>query len=107
MKKFMAFLCGLGAFIQLATAQVQSLSIDVAGKNLETVLDEITSHSGVVFSYDKKIADFSFEKKGRIEGNLKDVLDSLFDGTGILLKELPLRWNRVHRRKKRVKKGWS
>ena len=110
MKKFMAFLCGLGAFIQLAAAQVQSLSIDVAGKNLETVLDEITSHSGVVFSYDKKIADFSFEKKGRIEGNLKDVLDSLFDGTGISWREISaeriaLKMEQGPSQKKKSKKG--
>lgn len=83
MKKFFAFLCLFLAVFQIATAQVKAVSVDVTGKKLEKVLDEITTQSGVVFSYDRKIADTPISVKGRIEGALPKVLDQLFAGTGI------------------------
>lgn len=68
MKKSFAFLCLFLAVFQIATAQVKAVSVDVTGKKLEKVLDEITTQSGVVFSYDRKIADTPISVKGRIEG---------------------------------------
>ena len=88
MKKFFAFLCLFLAVFQIATAQVKAVSVDVTGKKLEKVLDEITTQSGVVFSYDRKIADTPISVKGRIEGALPKVLDQLFAGTGISWREI-------------------
>ena len=64
MKKSFAFLCLFLAVFQIATAQVKAVSVDVTGKKLEKVLDEITTQSGVVFSYDRKIADTPISAKG-------------------------------------------
>ena len=88
MKKSFAFLCLFLAVFQIATAQVKAVSVDVTGKKLEKVLDEITTQSGVVFSYDRKIADTPISAKGRIEGALPKVLDQLFAGTGISWREI-------------------
>lgn len=69
-------------------AQGGNVSIDVSGKSLETVLNDITAQSGVVFSYERKLADTPIKVKGSRNGTLPSVLDWLFDGTGIEWKEI-------------------
>ena len=88
MKRLMAYLCGILLIVQSVNARSKEVFVDVVGKNLEMVLDEITSQCGVVFSYDKKISKTIFEGKGKIQGELPDVLDRLFTGTGISWREI-------------------
>lgn len=88
MKKIFALLWALIVVSGSLWAQTGKISVDATGKNLETVLNEITSQSGVVFSYEKNSLNIKVSEKGRLEGALSDVLDELFKGTGISWKEI-------------------
>ena len=81
-KTFFILLC-LMTFVWGASAQTGSISVDVTGKKLETVLDEISAQSGVVFSYELKLSDVKITVSGKKSGSLKQVLDWVLSGTGI------------------------
>ena len=86
-KTFFILLC-LMTFVWGASAQTGSISVDVTGKKLETVLDEISAQSGVVFSYELKLSDVKITVSGKKSGSLKQVLDWVLSGTGIKWKEI-------------------
>ncbi len=88
MKKIFALLWALIVISGSLWAQEGKITVDASGKNVEAVLNEITSQSGVVFSYEKNSLNVQVSDKGRIQGSLSEVLDKLFAGTGISWKEI-------------------
>ena len=83
MKKFFLLILSLIALGWTAGAQPKSISVDVTGKKLETVLNEIGEQSGVVFSYELKLSDVKITVSGKKSGSLSSVLDWVLSGTGV------------------------
>ena len=79
------------AFTLNAQAQSDNISIDVSGKKIVNVLNEISDKSGVMFSYESVVDEIPLMVSGKKSGSLKVVLDWLFTDTGIEWKEISSR----------------
>ena len=88
MKKFFLLILSLMTLAWGAAAQPKSVNVDVTGKKLETVLNEISEQSGVVFSYELKLSDVKITVSGKKSGSLSSVLDWVLSGTGVKWKEI-------------------
>ena len=83
MKRLLITLMALALSGILLGAQSPTLRLEVSGKSMKQCLDEISSSTGVVFSYDLRIVDIPVNTRGVISGTLPEVLDALFNRTGI------------------------
>ncbi len=88
MKRLLITLMALALSGILLGAQSPTLRLEVSGKSMKQCLDEISSSTGVVFSYDLRIVDIPVNTRGVISGTLPEVLDALFNRTGIKWEEL-------------------
>ena len=79
------------AFTLNAQAQSDNISIDVSGKKIVNVLNEISDKSGAMFSYESVVDEIPLMVSGKKSGSLKVVLDWLFTDTGIEWKEISSR----------------
>lgn len=88
MKKYFLLLLCLITFAFVSSAQPKNISVDVSGKKLEKVLNEISEQSGVVFSYERKLGELKLKVNGKKTASLASVLDWILTGSGIEWKEI-------------------
>lgn len=88
MKRFFALVWAVFFVTCSLWAQSKTVSVDASGQKLDTVLSEITAQSGVVFSYENNALNVKVSDKGHLQGTLPEVLNRLFEGTGISWKEI-------------------
>ncbi|MGN0189207.1 MAG: carboxypeptidase-like regulatory domain-containing protein, partial [Candidatus Cryptobacteroides sp.] len=83
MIRLFTFLAALLLSASVSFSRDKEMTIDVTGKKMEQVLKEISSMTGVYFSYDLSVVDTPVPVRGKVSGTLKTVLDTVFSGTGI------------------------